>query len=194
MDAKYSDTKVREYAVKCLHKFSDEELKLYLLQLMQVIKYEPHHYSALVQFLLDRACRSEVTLGVPFFWYLHTEVGSEYRERFALIMEAFLMHCSDRQREEIFKQLEVVKKFKEISIDVKDFPKDKRRDELIKRLKTLNLPKDFQLPLDPTIIVTGIDAEGCRVFDSAQAPLMLALVQEDACADPYVHCVVRSYF
>lgn len=57
LDAKYSDTKVREYAVKCLHKFSDEELKLYLLQLMQVLKYEPHHYSALAQFLLGKCHR-----------------------------------------------------------------------------------------------------------------------------------------
>lgn len=138
------------------------------------------------EFVSDRACRSEVTLGVAFFWYLHAEVDSEYRERFALIMEAFLMHCSERQREEIFKQLELMKKLKEISIEVKEYPKDKRRDELIKRLKTSMVPRDFQLPLDPTIIVKRIDIEGCRVFDSAQAPLMLSLVLEDSCADPYV--------
>ena len=47
-----------------------EALEQILLQLVQVLKYEANHYSALAQFLLDRACLNEVRIGTRFFWYL----------------------------------------------------------------------------------------------------------------------------
>jgi hypothetical protein len=40
LDAKFADARIREYAVGCLEDFSDTDLELYVLQLVQVLKYE----------------------------------------------------------------------------------------------------------------------------------------------------------
>jgi phosphatidylinositol-4,5-bisphosphate 3-kinase len=69
LDSKYSDSKVRQYAVKCLEQFTDDELSDYLLQLIQVLKYELYHDSDLARFLLRR-CLLDRKLGHSFFWYL----------------------------------------------------------------------------------------------------------------------------
>ncbi len=40
LDARYADYKVREYAVQCLSRLKDNELSMFLLQLVQCLKYE----------------------------------------------------------------------------------------------------------------------------------------------------------
>lgn len=47
LDAQFANRKVREFAVKSLDNLKDSELKDYLLQLVQALKYEPNHFSAL---------------------------------------------------------------------------------------------------------------------------------------------------
>jgi len=73
LDSRYPDAQLRAYAVECLDTISDEQLESYLLQLVQVLKYESHHSSPLVQFLIDRALQNEVRIGVPLFWYLKVQ-------------------------------------------------------------------------------------------------------------------------
>jgi hypothetical protein len=69
LDVRFPDAKVRQFAVKCLRVLSDRELVEYLPQLVQVLKAEPYHYSALSEFLLLRAI-CNVVVGHPFFWHL----------------------------------------------------------------------------------------------------------------------------
>eukprot|EP01045_Picozoa_sp_COSAG04_P022270 COSAG04_NODE_2493_length_4015_cov_3.067671_2_plen_1006_part_00 len=70
LDARYADQRIRTYAVKCLHAMTDEELELYMLQLIQVLKYEQFHDSALACFLMFRALQCPNVIGHLFFWYL----------------------------------------------------------------------------------------------------------------------------
>jgi phosphatidylinositol 3-kinase len=73
---------VRAYAVRRLRKSDDDELLLYLLQLVQALKYEhivqdpeaaaTTHDSSLARFLIHRAV-SNFTLGNYFYWYLMVE-------------------------------------------------------------------------------------------------------------------------
>jgi hypothetical protein len=49
---------------------SDEELELYMLQLVQVLKYEQFHDSALACFLMVRSLQCPNVIGHLFFWYL----------------------------------------------------------------------------------------------------------------------------
>jgi len=51
----------------------DEELLDYLLQLVQVLKYEPYHDSALARFLIRRSLWSS-RVGHALFWYLKSEM------------------------------------------------------------------------------------------------------------------------
>ena len=42
LDFAYADAAVRSYAIDCIRDVSDDELLLYLLQLVQAIKHESH--------------------------------------------------------------------------------------------------------------------------------------------------------
>ncbi|TKC35328.1 hypothetical protein EI555_001245, partial [Monodon monoceros] len=72
LDFNYPDQYVREYAVGCLQQMSDEELSQYLLQLVQVLKYEPFLDCALSRFLLERALANR-RIGQFLFWHLSIE-------------------------------------------------------------------------------------------------------------------------
>lgn len=69
LDYAYADQQVRSFAVKCLHSVSDEELSLYLLQLVQALKHESYLYCDLVEFLLKKALNNR-KIGHFLFWHL----------------------------------------------------------------------------------------------------------------------------
>lgn len=54
LDRRLMDPKVRAFAAHCLEELGDEELALYMLQLVQQLKFENYVDSALSRFLLRR--------------------------------------------------------------------------------------------------------------------------------------------
>ena len=58
---------VRAHAVEVLKRADDEELRYYLLPLVQALRYEPSDDSRLARFLVSRAT-SNMALGIPFHW------------------------------------------------------------------------------------------------------------------------------
>lgn len=56
LDVKYPDYTVREYAVNCLRRMKDDDLKLYLLQLVQCLKVQ--YLVHLVLTLVDSTSRT----------------------------------------------------------------------------------------------------------------------------------------
>ena len=73
----FSHPVVRGYAVERLKKADDDELLLYLLQLVQALKYEAAGEgddSSLARFLINRAS-SSFLLGNFFHWYLLVEIS-----------------------------------------------------------------------------------------------------------------------
>lgn len=90
LDYAYADSYVRRFAVECLKKINDEDLQLYLLQLVQAIKHESYLYCDLVEFLLQRALNNQ-RIGHFLFWHLRSEIQVLSVEvRFSLILEAYL--------------------------------------------------------------------------------------------------------
>ena len=90
----FSTSLVRSYAIDTLAAAPDEELRLYLLQLVQAIKYENINTetnpgdasSSLAQFLIDRAANN-IQLANYLYWYLKVELqdptyGPMYQEVF----------------------------------------------------------------------------------------------------------------
>ena len=69
LDHQYADIQVRDWAVQCLECLGDNKLIMYLLQLVQALKFEPYIECALGQFLLRRALQNKV-IGHFFFWHL----------------------------------------------------------------------------------------------------------------------------
>lgn len=171
LDAKFADTHVREYAVSCLVGMPDSELANLLLQLIQSLKYEPYHNSALARFLVSSALQNKIMIGQPFFWYCNAELYSpESATRFALLMEAFLRGCNTEELEETVKQVTVVNLLNRVAVDtfnqcVKLTSPDnaKRKEILLNILKDVRLPDRFRLPLNPSIVCTGINLDQCKV-------------------------------
>ncbi len=65
---------MRAFAVTCLESLPDEQLEVYMLQLVQVLKFEPFHDSSLARFLLRRALVNTNILGHVLFWLLRSEM------------------------------------------------------------------------------------------------------------------------
>lgn len=99
LNSKFIDRQIRKFALKNLKRMPDSQLQNYLLQLVQALKHETNHDSPLARFLLRRALMNRLQIGQPFFWQLKAELQgtnhekTEWGERFALILEAFLRGC-----------------------------------------------------------------------------------------------------
>ena len=69
----FMDTYVREYCVMRIAEMHDNELQIYLLQLVQCLKYELHHNNALIRLLMRRAINNPYQIGHFLFWHLKSE-------------------------------------------------------------------------------------------------------------------------
>eukprot|EP01127_Copromyxa_protea_P008788 TRINITY_DN2020_c0_g1_i6.p1 TRINITY_DN2020_c0_g1~~TRINITY_DN2020_c0_g1_i6.p1 ORF type:complete len:638 (-),score=92.32 TRINITY_DN2020_c0_g1_i6:16-1929(-) len=179
LDSRYADSFVRNYAVSRIEQLTNSQIEDYLLQLVQVIKYECYHDSALVRHLLKRAIRNK-RIGHYFYWFLKSELEhSQISERFGLILEAFLKGGGNN-RDEIAIQEQVHQKLAVIAYQVKASISDQvgvLRSEVAKL--NSEWPKGCQLMLDPLFITKGIKVEKCKVMDSKMRPLWLLFENAD---------------
>ncbi|XP_078517955.1 phosphatidylinositol 4,5-bisphosphate 3-kinase catalytic subunit gamma isoform-like [Lissotriton helveticus] len=176
----FADKTVRSMSVKRLELLSTEELLRYLLQLVQALKFEAYHDSALARFLIRRALRSK-RLGHFFFWYLRSEISGSpcYHDRFAVILEAYLRGCRPSILQGFQKQVQLVEKLHRVVTDIKkilpergDLPAN-ANSQLQEMLLSADLPKNFQVPFDPRIQAGEILLDKCKVMASKKKPLWL---------------------
>lgn len=188
LDAKFEDKRVRRHAAKVLGNLSDDELEDFLLQLVQVLKHEPYHYSALAKFLVGRALRSPQQIGQKLFWLLFAELRSEEaHERYGLMLEAYLRGCGG-QRELLLQQIDFVHKATDLSFAARD---KTRVFALALDLRKASLPSGFALPYDSTVIAAEVVPQECKVMDSFQKPLLLSFSNKDSFAE-HVRVLVKT--
>ncbi|ETP50587.1 hypothetical protein F442_04139 [Phytophthora nicotianae P10297] len=170
----YSDPKVRAYAVRCMHALPDYRLQLYLLQLVQALKNERYHDSALARFLLMRALTNPPQIGYLLYWFLKAESHNQQTaERFNLISSQYLQLCGNYKLE-IRQSVYVMKKLEEVAAIVKgESSSTARKEKLHKALEAVVFPDTFQLPLQPRSYCTRVIVENCRVMESKKRPLFL---------------------
>jgi phosphatidylinositol 3-kinase len=183
---------VRSYAVERLKKADDEELQLYLLQLVQALKYEAPGEgddSSLARFLVTRAANS-FALGNFFHWYLMVEISDfstdqepEHRDLFAKVEYDFMVELETtpqgvETRNTFRRQGELLTVLAKISKDVR-FGGGDRATKLTRLKKAISDPKNelanfepLPLPLDPSVYITGI-TEDCNVLKSSLLPMVL---------------------
>lgn len=142
----FPDPKVRAYAVRCMHALPDHRLRLYLLQLVQVLKNERYHDSALARFLLMRGLMNPAQIGYLLYWYLRAEAHVEQvTERFELIMSQYLQLCGSYKLE-LRQSVYVMKKLETIAAAVKlETTPGARKEKLHHELKHAVLPETFQV-------------------------------------------------
>ncbi|RWS06961.1 phosphatidylinositol 4:5-bisphosphate 3-kinase catalytic subunit beta isoform-like isoform X1 [Dinothrombium tinctorium] len=187
LDFAYADCHVRAFAVKCLKQTSDEDLMLYLLQLVQALKYESYLYSDLVLFLLERALKNQ-NIGHHLFWLLRSEMHeSSVSVLFGLILEAYCRGASSHICI-LMKQMEALSKLKHMNECVRQ--ESNKRKESRDKLKTLmhdiinqqyykEALCNWINPLDPHILLGQIKTEKCKFMDSKMKPLWIVLSNTD---------------
>ncbi|KAL7864769.1 hypothetical protein AOLI_G00161890 [Acnodon oligacanthus] len=176
----YIDEKVRRLAVQRLEMMSNEEVLRYLLQLVQTLKVEPYHDSSLARFLIQRALRSK-RVGHFFFWYLRSEVAGcpFFRQRMAVILEAYLLGCGKAMLTSFQCQVQVVKTLHDVAVKVKMLYPEKTSltssaaQKLREILQEYSFPPDFQVPFDPRVRAGALLLKECKVMASKKKPLWL---------------------
>lgn len=194
----FDNAAVRSYAVERLRKADDDELLLYLLQLVQALKYEDNthgdadiaaHDSSLANFLITRAANN-FKLGSYLHWYLMVECDdagpgtlSSHRRLFARVEYYFMTELErihPNHRKTLLRQGELIAVLSKISKDIR-FARENRPLKIEKLKKFLKDPKNdliqfeppLPLPLDPDVLVTGCFPEESNVFKSSLSPLLL---------------------
>lgn len=196
----FDNSAVRAYAVERLEKSDDDELLLYLLQLVQALKFEhvspvpsaeAVHNSSLASFLIERATHNFM-LGNYFHWYLMVECddksedqGAEYRKLFAKVEYDFMTELikipgGAETRKVLLRQAELITVLSKISKDIKmsSTTASARTDQAKKALadprnEIIVIDPPLPLPLDPSIMITGVDPTQTQVFKSSLSPIML---------------------
>uniref|UniRef100_A0AAY4D9U8 phosphatidylinositol-4,5-bisphosphate 3-kinase n=1 Tax=Denticeps clupeoides TaxID=299321 RepID=A0AAY4D9U8_9TELE len=180
LDFNYPDQYVREYAVNCLRDMSDEELSQYLLQLVQVLRYEPYYDCALSRFLLERSQLNR-NIGHFLFWHLRSEMHMPaVSVQFALILEAYC-RSSIPHIEVLKKQVEALNKLKAVNALVKTGAvksKARTKDSHLKEAMLTCLRQsgftetlsDIHSPLNPSVLLAEVK---CKYMDSKMKPLWI---------------------
>ena len=191
LDVNFPDPRVRSYAMECLQRMSDDELKLYLLQLTQCLKYEAYHASRLSRFLIERSLQSPLGIGHHFFWHLKAEMAfaPEFKERYAVILEEYLSLCGPHLKE-LTKQSVAVHRLEAVSARIVHMKREEKngstdcKRELDRMLTELNdelfgPAGKMQVPLNPKLEVTTLRVEKCGYLSSKMVPLWLVFKNAD---------------
>jgi phosphatidylinositol 3-kinase len=190
---------VRAHAVERLRKASDSELALYLLQLVEALKFEyqnAYSKSDLAKFLIGRASRNS-TLGNFFYWYVSVETQEKTPTTgfFEQVLKQFLSALKSRpdgeaQSAQLKQQIKLMNALMDLARSIK-WSKDSRPKKA-ERLRAylgdhknglMNFP-EVPLPLDPSIKVVGCIPEESNVFKSSLSPLKVTLKTSDGSTYP----------
>lgn len=196
----FDNRAVRGYAVDRLRKAGDNELLLYLLQLVQALKFEhistdlnqaTMRASSLANFLISRAVEN-FTLGNYFYWYLGVEYddksneqGEEVRTMYAKVQYDFMKELESRPggketRVTIRRQAELITVLSRISADIQasrdSYPRKLENTKSFladSKNELLTIDPPIPMPLDPSVMVAGVVPEETRVFKSSLSPIMV---------------------
>ncbi|KAK5161618.1 hypothetical protein LTR04_004033 [Oleoguttula sp. CCFEE 6159] len=210
----FDNPAVRAYAVERLRKSDDEELLVYLLQLVQALKFEPTaadgieesstHDSSLAEFLVSRAAEN-LMLGNYLYWYLMVECddhsysqSSFHRKLFARVSYDFMLALQAtpegrERRKMLLRQGEFITILSKVSKEVRFSRED--RPHKIQRLKAFLKDKENELieikpplplPLDPSVSIVGCFPEDSNVFKSTLLPLLVNFKTTDGQKYPVI--------
>lgn len=191
-----TDRVIRKFAVKKLNEqLSSITFHLFLLPLIQALKYEPRAYSEVGMMLLSRAL-IDYRIGHRLFWLLRSEIcrlnsrdcatnNEEYR-RISLLMEAYL-RGNEEHIKVIIRQVDMVDELTRISSGVKGLPKDAATEKLRNQLRSISHKMEgIDSPLDPVYKLGEMVIESASVLGSAKQPLFLVWKNKNPKSDLFL--------
>ena len=209
----FDNQAVRAYAVDRLRESDDDELLLYLLQLVQALKFErispepqdgSTRDSSLANFLISRATNN-LMLGNFLHWYLMVECDDrspdqvkEHRKLFAKVEFDFMTELiklpeGPERRKTLLRQGELITVLSKISKEIR-FSREDRPRKLQRLKKFLAEPKNelttfdppLPLPLDPSVSIIGCYPDESLVFKSSLYPLLIHFKTSDGKKYPII--------
>ncbi len=174
--SQFSDPVLRAHGVAALDALSDAQVLQFLPQLVQGLKFELNHESALATMLIQRAFRNRHRIGHAFFWLLKAEMHLPIiAERYGLMLESYLRGAGTH-RKELLTQVKVMDLLIDVALKIKKIPMATRLQAMQDMLRQVKLPRIFQLPLDPRLEVRGLRIEKCKFMNSKKviAPCRVA--------------------
>ncbi|XP_040291232.1 phosphatidylinositol 4-phosphate 3-kinase C2 domain-containing subunit gamma isoform X1 [Bufo bufo] len=191
----FADEKVRTMACQQLERLSSDELLMFLPQLVQAVKFEWHLDNALVRLLLDRSLQS-IQVAHRLYWLLtDASTESHYRGLYQRLLDAVEQCVGRALNDQFSRQQRLMKILKDVAEKVKNSPEDKRQEAL--KLGLNDIDRFFEevgvcrLPLDPGIVVKGIDRDLCSFFKSNAKPLKISFINADQ-QGPNIHIMFKT--
>uniref|UniRef100_A0AAY4DZX8 Phosphatidylinositol-4-phosphate 3-kinase n=1 Tax=Denticeps clupeoides TaxID=299321 RepID=A0AAY4DZX8_9TELE len=195
LHATFPDQECRRTAVQWMDSISNPELLDFLPQLVQALKYECYLDSPLVRFLLRRAI-GDLRIAHYLFWLLKDALqDSQFSVRYQYLLAALLC-CSGRGlREEFDRQCWLVSIMAKVAQRVRDASPSSRQTILREGLDEVKqfflISGSCRLPLNPGLLVKGINIQSCSFFNSNAVPLKLCFHNLDPLGD-YISVIFKS--
>lgn len=176
-NCQYPDTRVRTLAVWCLDKqITDQLLELFLLQLVQALKFECYVHNELSRYLLYKALLNK-SIGHTFFWLLRSELQNLVsRQRFGSLLEAYCTYCGGAILGKLLQDVKVLNRNVGIAVAVKGLTNFKSQNlELKAQLEeeTSSVLSGTFSVFDQTIELSKLLPDRCKVLCSKKRPLWL---------------------
>ena len=180
LDYSFADPSVREFAVKNLsQKLTDDYFSEYLLQLVQVLKYEPYLNCSLAVMLLEKSLWN-AHIGHFLFWHLRAEMHlPELSVRYGILLESYCRGAGAYVTQ-LDLQLRALKKMKSMTEALQTqsgFTQEKLRE----KLQEYSDGEIFTMasPLNPNFLLNGVIHEKCKFMDSKMKPLWMVFRNQE---------------
>ncbi|NWU40392.1 P3C2G kinase, partial [Hylia prasina] len=176
----FPDQDIRGAAVQQIENVSNDELLEYLPQLVQVLKFEWSLESPLVKLLLNRSLQS-IQVAHHLYWLLKNAQNEVHFRMWYKKLLAALQFCAGQTlNNEFSKEEKLIRILEDIATKVKAASDSKRKEVL--KVELSRLQQFFQevkvcrLPLNPALVVQGIEADSCSYFTSNAFPLKISFI------------------
>ncbi|KAF1629840.1 Phosphatidylinositol 4-phosphate 3-kinase C2 domain-containing subunit gamma, partial [Eudyptes filholi] len=180
----FPDQDIRRTAVQQIENLSNDELLEYLPQLVQVLKFEWSLESPLVKLLLNRSLQS-IQVAHQLYWLLKNAQNEVHFKIWYQKLLAALQFCAGKTlNNEFSKEGKLVGILEGIAKKVKAASDPKRKEVL--KVEINRLQQFFQevkvcrLPLNPALVVQGVEADACSYFTSNAFPLKISFINANA--------------
>ncbi|XP_075869462.1 phosphatidylinositol 4-phosphate 3-kinase C2 domain-containing subunit beta isoform X2 [Nelusetta ayraudi] len=187
LHSSFPDQELRRTAVQWMDSMSDPELLDFLPQLVQALKYECYLDSSLVRFLLRRAV-ADVRIAHFLFWLLKDNLqDSQFSARYQHLLAALLCCTGRGLREEFERQCWLVSILSKVALKVREATPSSRqvvlREALEEMQQFFSVNSSCRLPLNPALLVRGLNTQLCSFFNSNAVPLKLSFHNLDPLGD-----------